>query len=448
MIGIGGIGMSALARYYKSQNFQVTGSNMGEATDLISDLVKEGIYVVCGEHKEENVPKDSDLIIYTVAISSDNLELVTAHHIANTSEKKVRILTYAEALGEMGSKKRVIAVCGSHGKTTTTAMTYFALREAGLDPSVIVGSLININGKKTNYIASENTESEWLIIEACEYKRSFMNYNPEIILVTNIDNDHLDYFKDLEDIKNTFQEFVSKLDKNTNLELFENNKKLNKLIIHNEQDYLNLNIFSNKVNADQVELSTIDLSVPGLHNRKNAQLVLALSNVLGLDNQKIRTGLKRFMGTWRRQEYKGKYFKMDFYDDYAHHPSEIKATLQAFKEKYNQGDENKKIVAVFQPHLYSRTKILFDDFVNSFSDADQVIVLPIYAAREKFDDSIDSQMLVREMQNKYQDKSVTFIKVENNNFNILRDYLEIISSENKVIITMGAGDIYGLYDIM
>jgi UDP-N-acetylmuramate--alanine ligase len=421
---------------------------MGEATDLISDLVKEGIYVVCGEHKEENVPGDADVIVYTVAIGSDNPELMCAHHIANISNKKVKILTYAEALGEMSFKKRVIAVCGSHGKTTTTAMTYFALREAGLDPSVIVGSLININGKKTNYIASENTESEWLIIEACEYKRSFMNYNPEIILVTNIDNDHLDYFKDLEDIKNTFQEFVSKLDKNTNLELFENNKKLNKLIIHNEQDYLNLNIFSNKVNADQVELSTIDLSVPGLHNRKNAQLVLALSNVLGLDNQKIRTGLKRFMGTWRRQEYKGKYFKMDFYDDYAHHPSEIKATLQAFKEKYNQGDENKKIVAVFQPHLYSRTKILFDDFVNSFSDADQVIVLPIYAAREKFDDSIDSQMLVREMQNKYQDKSVTFIKVENNNFNILRDYLEIISSENKVIITMGAGDIYGLYDIM
>ena len=437
MIGIGGIGMSALARYYKSQGFQVSGSNMGESTDLISDLIKEGIFVICGDQVASNVPVDSDLIIYTVAISSDNEELIAAHHIANTSEKKVKILTYAEALGVMSNNKKVIAVCGSHGKTTTTALVYFALREAGLDPSVIIGSLININGKKTNYIASENKESEWLIIEACEYKRSFMNYNPEIIMVTNIDNDHLDYFKDLDDIKNTFQEFVDKL-----------NSKLNKLIIHQEEDYLNLNIFANKVICDQIELSTIELSVPGLHNRKNAQLVLALSNVLGLDNQKIRIGLKKFMGTWRRQEYKGKYFNMDFYDDYAHHPTEIKATLQAFKEKYKDDIHGKKIVAVFQPHLYSRTKILFDDFVNSFSDADEIIILPIYAAREKYDDSIDSQMLVREIQNKFGDKNVTYIKVEHDNWNLLKDYLEINANINKVVITMGAGDVHHVYDIM
>ncbi len=441
MIGIGGIGMSALARYYKSQGFQVSGSNMGESTDLISGLIKEGVFVICGDQVASNVPVDSDIIIYTVAIGSDNAELIAAHHIANNSEKKVKILTYAEALGVMSNNKRVIAVCGSHGKTTTTALVYFALREAGLDPSVIIGSLININGKKTNYIASENKDSEWLIIEACEYKRSFMNYDPEIILVTNIDNDHLDYFKDLDDIKNTFQEFANKLN---NLET----KKLNKLIIHQEEDYLNLNIFANKVICDQIELSTIELSVPGLHNRKNAQLVLALSNVLGLDNQKIRIGLKKFMGTWRRQEYKGKYFNMDFYDDYAHHPTEIKATLQAFKEKYKDDIHGKKIVAVFQPHLYSRTKILFDDFVTSFSDADEIIILPIYAAREKYDDSIDSQMLVREIQNKFGDKNITYIKVEYDNWNLLKDYLEINANENKVVITMGAGDVHHVYDIM
>ena len=451
MIGIGGIGMSALARYYKSQGFQVTGSNMGESTDLISDLIKEGIFIVCGDQVANNVPVDSDMVIYTVAISSDNAELVAAHHIANTSEKKVKILTYAEALGVMSNNKRVIAVCGSHGKTTTTALVYFALREAGLDPSVIIGSLININGKKTNYIASENKESEWLIIEACEYKRSFMNYNPEIILVTNIDNDHLDYFKDLDDIKNTFQEFVDKLNNQSNnfTELenaqIKNNKKL---IVHQEEDYLNLNIFANKVICDQIELSTIGLAVPGLHNRKNAQLVLALSNVLGLDNQKTRIGLKNFMGTWRRQEYKGKYFNMDFYDDYAHHPTEIKAALQAFKEKYKDDIHDKKIVAVFQPHLYSRTKILFDDFVNSFSDADEIIVLPIYAAREKYDDDIDSQMLVREIQNKFGDKSIAYIKVEHDNWNLLKDYLEINASVNKVVITMGAGDVHHIYDII
>lgn len=434
MIGIGGIGMSALARLYRSKDFEVSGSNIGASNELISDLVKEGVDVICGDQVANNVPGDVDVIVYTVAISSDNEELVAAHHIANTSDKKVKILTYAEALGEMSNQKRVIAVCGSHGKTTTTALAYFALREAGLDPSLIVGSLIDINGKKTNYIASENKSSEWLIIEACEYKRSFMNYNPEIILLTNIDNDHLDFFKDLDNIKNTFQEFVNKL--NSKL----NNNKLNKLIIHDAEDYINLDIISNKVSADQVELSTIDLEVFGLHNRKNAQLVIALGNVLGLDNKLIRGGLKKFMGTWRRQEYKGRYFGMNFYDDYAHHPSEIKATLQAFRERCI----DKKIVAVFQPHLYSRTKILFEDFINSFDDADEIIIMPIYAAREKVDASIDSQMLVRAMQSKYNKKNVFFIK----DMNILKDYLEINANQDKVVLTMGAGDVCAIYDII
>ncbi len=438
MIGIGGIGMSALARYYKSQDFQVSGSNAGEATELISDLIKEGIYIVCGEQVGENVPLDVDMVVYTVAISSDNEELMAAHQIANNSEKKVKILTYAEALGEMSNTKKVIAICGSHGKTTTTAMTYFALKEAGLDPSVIIGSLININGRKTNYVPSENKVSEWLIIEACEYKRSFMNYDPEIILVTNIDNDHLDYFKDLDDIKNTFQDFANKLNINLNQK-----SESKKIIIHETENYLCLENKENIIHCDQVELSTIDLSVPGLHNRKNAQLVLALSNVLELDNNKVRIGLKNFVGTWRRQEYKGKYFNMDFYDDYAHHPSEIKATLQAFREKCI----GKKIIVIFQPHLYSRTKILFDDFSKSFTDANEVVLLPIYAAREKFDETISSDMLVQAINNN--EVKATLIKTgEISYWQTLKDYIEIKADNDTVFITMGAGDVYDIYDIM
>ncbi len=438
MIGIGGIGMSALARYYKSQDFQVSGSNVGETTELISDLVKEGIYVICGDQKKSNVPQDVDKIVYTVAISSDNEELMAAHHIANNSPKKVKILTYAEALGEMSNTKKVIAISGSHGKTTTTAMTYFALKEAGLDPSVIIGSLININGCKTNYVPSNSKDSEWLIIEACEYKRSFMNYNPEIILVTNIDNDHLDYFKDLDEIKTTFQDFVNKL--NINLSQKSGSKKL---ITHDSENYLHLENEENVIHCNQIELSTIELSVPGLHNRKNAQLVLALSNVLGLENQKVRQGLKNFVGTWRRQEYKGKYFDMDFYDDYAHHPSEIKATLQAFREKC----VGKKLVTIFQPHLYSRTKILFDDFSKAFTDADEVIILPIYAAREKFDETISSDMLAQALNNN--EVKATLIKVgETNYWQTLKDYIEIKAEKDTVFITMGAGDVYHIYDIM
>jgi UDP-N-acetylmuramate--alanine ligase len=436
MIGIGGIGMSALARYYNSRGYTISGSD-GKESELVNGLKSEGVNIFIG-HTPENISKDVDVIVYTVAISSDNIELLEAHHISNNSNKKVKILTYAEALGEMSKEKRVIAVCGSHGKTTTTAMAYFAMREAGLDPSVIVGSLIEIEGKKTNYISSINKSSEWLIIEACEYKRSFMNYFPEIVLVTNIDNDHLDYFKDLEDIKNTFQDFIH------------NMKDNGKLIIHTEQDYLNTD-FKNilKINADQIEIGGVELSVAGEHNRKNAQLVIAAGNAMGLENNKVRAGLQNFHGTWRRQEYKGKYFDMDFYDDYAHHPTEIKATLSAFVEKYkyqNSLSHNKesKIVAIFQPHLYSRTKLLFEDFSNSFSDADDILILPIYAAREKHDDSINSEMLVREIQNNHSEKKCIYIK----DFETLKDYISINADKNNIYVTLGAGDVDSVYALL
>jgi UDP-N-acetylmuramate--alanine ligase len=265
-----------------------------------------------------------------------------------------------------------------------------------------------------------------------------MNYFPEIVLVTNIDNDHLDYFKDLEDIKNTFQDFIH------------NMKDNGKLIIHIEQDYLNTD-FKNilKINADQIEIGGVELSVSGEHNRKNAQLVIATANAMGLENNKVRAGLQNFHGTWRRQEYKGKYFDMDFYDDYAHHPTEIKATLSAFVEKYkyqNSLSHNKesKIVAIFQPHLYSRTKLLFEYFSNSFSDADDILILPIYAAREKYDDSINSEMLVREIQNNHSEKKCIYIK----DFETLKDYISINADKNNIYVTLGAGDVDSVYALL
>ncbi len=437
MIGIGGIGMSAMARYYNSKGYKVSGSDSKDS-EILNNLKEEGVKIFL-ENKESNIDLDIDVVVYTVAIGSDNAELVAAHHIANSSEKKVKILTYAEALGEMSKEKKVIAVCGSHGKTTTTAMAYFALRKAGLDPSVIVGSLIDMEGKKTNYIPSKNKDSEWLIIEACEYKRSFMNYTPQMVLITNIDNDHLDYFKDLDDIKNTFQDFIG------------NVKNEGRVILHTEQDYIKVDADKNitKINADQIEKENIKLSVPGDHNKKNAQLVITLGFAMGADTQKIREGLLEFSGTWRRQEYKGKYFEMDFYDDYAHHPTEIKATLAAFSDKYknpNSVDYRREsnLMAVFQPHLFSRTKLLFEDFSNSFSDADEVLILPIYAAREKYDDSISSGMLVREIQNNYPNKKVLYIK----DFETLKDYLNINADKNNVCVTLGAGDIDSVYGIL
>lgn len=472
-VGIGGIGMSALARYYMSAGCEVSGSD-GSDSEILSELKKEGADIKIS-HNLENVPSDIDLLVYTVAVPSDNPELLKGIEFANDidREKKCRVLTYAQALGEMSNDKKVIAVCGTHGKTTTTAMTFSALSNAGLNVSMIVGSLIKVKDintgeyKMTNYVTSGDMNNlDYLIIEACEYRKSFLNYNPEIILLTNIDADHLDYYKDLKDIQNAFGEFINKLPENGKLIIHKNEENVVDFILNPEQEIGLLKkeieekgnrILINKKNIkkvrceDYIKESDVILSVPGLHNRKNAQLVVALGQVLSNEssddnfNFKIKDGLKNFTGTWRRQEYKGKHFEMECFDDYAHHPSEIKATLQAFREKLNIEEEksntkHKKIIACFMPHLYSRTKLLFEDFVNAFADADEILLLPIYAARENFDPNVNSEMLAREINN-INKKALAF-----NNIETLKDYLKINSDENSVVVTMGAGDIYKVYE--
>ncbi len=419
-IGVGGIGLSALARYYNYHGVSVSGSDSNE-TDLVKTLIKENIKVFADGHNEDNLPDDVDLVIYTIAIASDNPELVKAHKL------NAKVMTYPEALGELTKTKTTICISGTHGKTTTTAMLYKVFVACGISPTVIVGSLVKDDKENfTNFIAGD---SNYLIIESCEYRRSFLNYTPAHIIVTNIEADHLDYYKGIEDIKLAFQEFVDKL---------QNKNMTSYLAIHDTEKYLNAKDSVKKVLVDQIELDTIDLSVPGAHNRKNAQLVIGLANALGFDSADIRRGLKSFTGTWRRQEYKGEFYGAIFYDDYAHHPSEIKATLQAFREKF----PNKKIICCFQPHLYSRTKSLFLDFVNSFSDADQVILLPIYAARENYDPSINSEMLSREIENI--NKKSTVLQ----NVGDLYSYMQIYANKNTVFITLGAGDIYKVYEYL
>lgn len=417
-VGIGGIGMSALARYYRSLGASITGSDANES-DLINDLRHEGMIITIGED-ESAVPDDLDTLIYTIAIKSDNHELVKGLHLA--TEKGVKVMTYPQALGEISKDKKVIAVCGTHGKTTTTALVYKALTNAGLDVSMIVGSLINHEGKRTNYI---HGSSDWIVIEACEYRRSFLQYYPEIILITNIDADHLDYYKDIDEIHQAFKEFVEHLPAGRG-----------KLIVHSaEMEKFTVNQNYTLINADAVDSDSIVLSVPGAHNRRNAQLVVALGQALQLDDGKVREGLQHFKGTWRRQEDRGLHFGMQCYDDYAHHPQEIRATLQAFREKY----PDKKIIAIFMPHLYSRTKLLFDDFADSFGDADEILLLPIYAARETYDATISSDLLAIELDNKGK-KATAFADM-----GVVRDYLEIHSHPDTIVVTMGAGDIHKIY---
>lgn len=405
-IGIGGIGLSALARYYKHQWHTVSGSDANDS-ELIETLRGEGISVVIGKDKA-NITEDIDEVIYTIAIPENHTELMQAQKFGITCK------TYPEALGEITKDKKTIAICGTHGKTTTTAMTYHAMKACGINPTVIVGSLIG--GTGTNFI---HGDSEYIIVEACEYRRSFLNLHPAHIIVTNIDAEHLDYYKDLADIKSAFQSFAEKL----------NNESF--LVMHND---VSLNTAGKRINADTIDLNSISLNVLGEHNKRNAQLVISLLKNIGFDERKIREGLLNFKGTWRRLEYKGEQKGAVMYDDYGHHPTEIKATLQAVREKYKAGKF--KLVAVFQPHLYSRTKLLLDDFANAFDLADKILILPIYAAREKEDESISSLDLV--------EKTHNAIYMEN--LEEVKKYIDKNCHSGSVVVTIGAGDVYKLHN--
>lgn len=406
-IGIGGIGLSALARYCHAQGAKVTGSDTG-ISRITEDLQKEGIVVYSG-HNSAHLSLETDLVIYTIAATENNPELKAAH------TRGVTCMTYPEALGLLTQEYTTIAVCGTHGKTTTTAMIASMLTACGKSPTVIVGSLLSDNG--TNFIQGD---SEYLVVEACEYKRSFLNLHPTHVVVTNIDEDHLDYYKDIHDIELAFQSFVSMIPEN------------GFLVTH---DDVSLITVGEKINADIVNKEEVQLSVLGEHNKKNAQLALALAHALRLSDVDARKGLLSFAGTWRRLEYKGTQKGAIVYDDYGHHPTEIRATLEALREKFRLGKF--KLIVVFQPHLYSRTKLLLDDFSNAFALADKICVLPIYASREKDDGSISSYDLVE----------ITPNAIAMESFEEVKKYLDKNAHSGSVVLTIGAGDVYRLCDL-
>ncbi len=406
-IGIGGIGLSALARYYLSKGHTVSGSDSG-STDITRALEKEGISITTPQ-KASNIPAGVEKVVYTIAIAETNEELIAA------KSSGARLMTYPEALGELTKEKTTIAICGTHGKTTTTAMTYYAMKACGINPTVIVGSLLAEGG--TNFIAGD---SDYLIVEACEYKRSFLNLYPTHVIVTNIDADHLDYYKDIDDIRRAFQSFVEKLDSEGVLVTHPN------VILSTSAKHI----------AVGAEVGTmINLSVPGTHNRENASLVLTLLKSLGLDEEKIREGLLSFPGTWRRMEYKGMTEKgVIIYDDYGHHPKEIQATYNALREKYPKGEYH--ITMLFQPHLYSRTKALLDDFVAVLKDVDEVHILPIYKARTE-DDTVISEDIVVATINQAGGNASKMASL-----NDVSVFVSTYDKEKSVIVNMGAGNAF------
>lgn len=424
-IGIGGIGISAVARMMQEKGKIVSGQDMQDG-EVINELRKLGIDISIGQSYEA-IPEGANLVVYTRAIEMYDQELFDRLQKSNFA-----VLSYPEMLGVISKDKYTIAVCGTHGKTTTTGMIAEIFVDNGSDPTVIVGSLLKTkNGTRTNYIGGK---SDYFIVEACEYRRSFLNISPKILVITNVDEDHLDYYKDIEDIKDAFRSMAMKIPSNGFIICNKNDPNVSDVIKGAEGRVIDWGEYFDK---------DIKLKIPGLHNKKNAAAACAAAasqNILPNISKKY---LAEFPGTWRRFEYKGKLFKNALiYDDYAHHPNEIMATLEGFRELYPKED-GWHLTVIFQPHLFSRTKLLLNDFAKSFKDADQVMLLPIYYAREVDDGSISSERLEFEI-NKYTDNAEAFSSFEKLEKNLATRLMHM--TDKNIIITMGAGEAFKIGD--
>jgi UDP-N-acetylmuramate--alanine ligase len=356
----------------------VSGSDMSE-NEITSELSKLGVNINVGQNISL-VPPDVDLIVYTIAVKKYDPKFF--EELRNNF--KVPILSYPEMLGLVTYGRYTIAVSGTHGKTTTTAMVAKILMDSKHDPSVIVGSLLK--DSKSNLIIGK---SNFFVVEACEYERSFLNIKPRILIITNIEKEHLDYYKDLSDIQDAFKKLMLQ----TEDLIIYNGKDPN--VVKIITDYESRNKKAGVADYTQYLEKIPKLSVPGIHNRMNAAAAFAVADMLNINELDAMNSLAQFSGTWRRLDKKGQTpAGTIIYDDYAHHPTEILASLQGLRELFpKHGDSKKKITVLFQPHLYSRTKNLFDDFSKSFKDADKVMILPIYFAREQKDESVSSEKL-------------------------------------------------------
>jgi UDP-N-acetylmuramate--alanine ligase len=413
-IGIGGIGMSALAQYFKDQGTEVSGSDRSESP-VTEMLEKAGISVHIAQ-KAENVPTHAEVVVYSDAVPEDNPERVRA------KELEIPQKSYFQMLGEVSAGKRTIAVAGTHGKTTTTGMLARILKNAGASPTAVIGSIVKDFG--SNYL---HGDPDLLVVEACEYKNHLLELSPSVLVITNLEWDHTDFFPSLEVLQETFRKAIIKVPEDGAIITDPHNKNIVPLLKHAKAKVIDYTLESEHT-----------LRLDGEFNQMNARAAAAAARIVlpSISNEVIRKALADFHGTWRRMEYKGKTKNgADVYDDYAHHPTAVRVTLEALKQKI----EGKLIVA-FHPHLYSRTRDLLQEFATAFVGADRVFIAPIYAAREVNDGSISSEILAERIQ-------ATGTEAAAFDFNAIKTELEKVVSGD-TIITMGAGDIYKIADAL
>lgn len=447
-IGIGGIGVSSLARWYTSEGHRVSGSDLTESK-ITRELCREGIPVRIG-HKKAYLPKRVDLVIYSRAIPSHNPELMEARR------RGVRLLSYPEAVGELTKRFTTIAVAGAHGKSTTTALTALVLMRGGLDPNVILGTELKELGGKN----MRRGKGKHLILEADEWSASFLHYSPAIAMVTNIDREHLDFYKNLANIKKMFLKFLKKVPRGGVLILNRDNDNLRSLAPRIQKLAARRELLVRWCTARSPIARKIKgiIKIPGAHNVSNACAAYAVGETLGIPKKKILAAIGAYRGAWRRFEYRGNYqppgtgHQLPVYDDYAHHPTEISATLAAFKEKFPRH----RLICVFQAHQGRRLRLLFKEFVRAFDAADTAIITPMYKVPgrdEKINPRFSPEALARTMQKKYPRKPIFYLS----DFKHLESALAILATTPQtcgtpkdsppptlkpaVIVMMGAGDI-------
>jgi UDP-N-acetylmuramate--alanine ligase len=433
-IGIGGIGMSALARYFKAQGAIVEGYDRTE-TALTQQLTKEGITVYY-DIDTDHLTADTDIFIYTPAVKPEENE-----ELAYLIEQEAPLYKRAEVLGAIAKDYKCIAVAGAHGKTSTATIVTHILNHCGVGASAFLGGISkNYN---SNYIQGE---SEWLVVEADEYDRSFLQLNPYISIITSADADHLDIYGNKENIQESYKQFLQQTDTKGAIIYYDNDENLRKLVasvkkmprvsygVEDAADYTadNISFKYGKFTFDILKhgddyLSNMKLGVAGWHNLINAMAGITLAEILGLDMELVNEATASYLGVERRFDVYT-YPECTIIDDYAHHPEEIRKTLESVKRMY----PNRKVMAVFQPHLYSRTQHFYKEFAEALSIANKVVLLPIYPAREQPIAGVNSEMILKEV------KSPSKQLIE---YGDAAGYIYLKSKSYPVVVIMGAGDI-------
>jgi UDP-N-acetylmuramate--alanine ligase len=409
-IGIQGIGLSGVANILHSRGHDISGVDP-VSSDITDHLKRKGVGIV-HSHREENISSNLDLIIYSEAVPTDNPERLRAAQLG------IRQMSFAQSLQLLSTDKKVIAISGTHGKTTITGMLTAIFLQTHLDPQIIIGSKMpQLSGQ--NYKAGSG---DCFLVEACEYRRNFLSLTPHIVLMNSLEPDHLDYYKDEADYISAYQELAERMSKEGTV------------IIH-RADRTKLD--ESKIAARVTTIEQLSqgpppkLQIPGEHNRKNAQAARAVASCLEIKEGSVSAGLESFIGTLRRLEHKGQLNGAEVYDDYAHHPKEIQATLQAVKEKY----PTKNIIAVFQPHQFSRTRKMKDEFAKSFRGVKKVYIPSIYKVRDKQEDveAITAHLLSEAINAYNESESIPEAQ--------LKAHLKSKVSSSDIVLVMGAGNI-------